>query len=409
MDSELSASRAAVAVVGTLVPDEPSFHGPAFNRAGHMFQASLTRAVNDAGLPVTQVFSVEPVPSFPRAWRLIGRSGPREVAGLRVRLIPFLNLQPFKALTAGLGVAMAIIAWAWRHRHRDRIIHVFNMTMPPGVFVWAAARLTGSRVTVSALDVWKPGTLVPDTLLWRLDFRMQRWLLPRFDGLMVVSPVIAEELMPGRRVCVLEGGVDGARFKMAPKAHAEAGAERFRVVLSGSLADFNGVELALAALSHLPSDVELVVAGAGPLANLVRERAVTDPRVNFRGFLSFDEVLALYGTADLLLNVRLTKTIDTRYFFPSKLMELLASGTPVLSTCTGQVESEYGHVLYLLRDETPTALAAKITEIRATTVEARRTLGARAREFMFKEKTWERQGQRLAAYLREEVLREART
>jgi glycosyltransferase involved in cell wall biosynthesis len=405
MDPSL-APRVAVAVVGTLVPDEPAFHGPAFNRAGQMFQASLTRALIAAGLQVTHVFSVEPVPSFPKTRRLIGRSGTCEIPGLRIHLIPFLNLQPFKAVTAGIAVALAIIGWAWRYRKRHRIVHVFNMTMPPGVFVWAAARLTGTRVTVSALDVWKPGSLVPDTLLWRLDFLMQRSLLPRFDGQMVVSPAIATELIPGRRVCVLEGGVDGARFSAVSPHRLEPPTGPFRLVLSGSLTDFNGVEVALAALSHLPSDIELVVAGAGPMANLVRERATTDPRVIYRGFLSFDEVLALYRTADLLLNIRITGTIDTRYFFPSKLMELLASGTPVLSTCTGQVESEYGHVLYLLRDETPEALAARIAEIRGAAVEVRRALGIRARDFMLSEKTWERQGQRLAAYFRQEVLRE---
>jgi glycosyltransferase involved in cell wall biosynthesis len=126
--------------------------------------------------------------------------------------------------------------------------------------------------------------------------------------------------------------------------------------------------------------------------------------VSFRGFLSFEEVVDLYRSADLLLNARLTKAMDTRYFFPSKLMELLASGTPVLSTCTGHVEAEYGHVLYLLREETPEALAARIQEIRAIDPAERRGLGARARDFMLREKTWDRQGERLARYIREDVL-----
>ena len=45
----------AVAVVGTLVPDVPAFHGPAFNRAGQMFQASLVRGLIKAELPVTSI------------------------------------------------------------------------------------------------------------------------------------------------------------------------------------------------------------------------------------------------------------------------------------------------------------------------------------------------------------------
>ena len=101
---------------------------------------------------------------------------------------------------------------------------------------------------------------------------------------------------------------------------------------------------------------------------------------------------------------RLTKAVDTRYFFPSKLMELLVSGTPVLSTCTGHVEAEYGHVLYLLREETPEALAVRIREIRAIDPAERQRLGLRARDFMLREKTWDRQGERLARYIREDVL-----
>jgi glycosyltransferase involved in cell wall biosynthesis len=177
------------------------------------------------------------------------------------------------------------------------------------------------------------------------------------------------------------------------------------MVLAGTLEPYNGVDLVAQALARLPSEgYELVVAGAGASAARAADLATRDPRVTFRGFLSFDEVLDLYRSADLLLNVRLTKAIDTRYFFPSKLMELLASGTPVLSTGTGHVESEYGHVLYLLREETPEALAARLQDIRAIDPAERQALGARARDFVLREKTWDRQGVRLARYIREDVL-----
>lgn len=397
-------SDVAAVVIGTLVPDTPEYHGPAFNRAGQMFQAGLIGGLLRAGLPVTQVLSVEPVPAFPRARRFFSRRGaaPLSSAGLAVRFIPFVNVQPLKALTAGVSVAVKLVAWAWRHRGRRRLVHLFNMTMPPGLFVWLAARLTGSHVTVSTMDVWRPGGLVPDTLPWRIDFAMQSALLPRFDGHMVVSRAIADDLLPGRRVCIIEGAIAAGKFvRPAPPS---AGGRPFRVVLSGSLADFNGVDLVLDAMDHLPDDVVLVVAGAGPLAAKVRERAARDRRIVYLGFVSFDEVLDAYASADLLLNTRITTAIDTSYFFPSKLMELLASGTPVLSTCTGHVESEYGHVLFLLREETPAALARRILEIRAIDPAERAALGQRAHEFMLREKTWDRQGERFVRYLYDHVL-----
>jgi glycosyltransferase involved in cell wall biosynthesis len=397
----------ALAVVASIVPDVPRFHGPAFNRATQMFQDELIQGLAKAGLAPTHVYSVEPLPSFPRTRRLFGASGIETTrSGLRVRLLPFLNVHPFKVLSVGMAVLCALVAWAWRHRRSRRVIHVINLTMPPGLFVWLAARLTASRISGSILDVWKPGELVPDTWAWRLDYRIQRWLLPRFDGLTVVARAIADELVPGRHVCLIDGGVAPDRFAHIRGRSAEPNISStvFRVVLSGSLEAYNGFDLAIGAMAHLPQDYELVIAGAGRLADRARQCAAVDSRVVYRGLLGFEELLELYASADLLLNTRLTSSLDTRYFFPSKLMELLASGTPVLSTCTGHVESIYGEFLYLLKDETAESLAARIQEIRAIDPVERRCLGLRAQEFMFKERTWRRQGERLADYLRSEVL-----
>jgi glycosyltransferase involved in cell wall biosynthesis len=401
-----SSPEPVLVVVGTLVGDEPRFHGPAFSRAAQMFQDELARGLADAGVDLTRIYSIRPLAAFPRSAHLIGGPGQvRTRSGLTVRLLPFINVQPLKALTAGVSTFAALVAWAWRHRGHRRVIHCINLTMPPGAFVLLAARLTGSKASVSLLDVWKPGALVPDSWAWRLDFWFQRFLIPRFDGLMVVSQATIDDLAPGRRACVLEGGIAPGPFTAEPvRRVGHADEQPFRIVLAGSLEPFNGVELVLDAFARLPSGYELVVAGSGSMADLVRAHAERDSRIVYQGFLDFEGVLELYRSADLLLNVRLTRAIDTRYFFPSKLMELLASGTPVLSTCTGLVEDEYGAVAYLLRDETPEALASRIEDIAGLPSADRVEVGRRAHAFMLSNKTWTRQAARLADYIRHEVV-----
>jgi glycosyltransferase involved in cell wall biosynthesis len=393
--------RIALAFVGTLVSDEPQFHGPAFNRAGQMFQLQLVRGLAQAGLPPSAIYSVEPVPAFPRARRLLGRARVLTLPyGLRARLVPFVNVHPLKAITAGLATGVFLLRWCWQHRGARRVIHCINLTMPPGLVILAVARLTRSTASVSLLDVWKPGALVPDTLRWRIDFALQRGLIPRFDALVPVSKAVTDELAPGKRVCRIEGGVAPEQFRQCRASRStDHSRAAFRVVLSGSLEPHNGVELVLGAFARLRGPFELFVAGAGSQTDLVVEASHRDSRVCYRGFLPFAEVLELYRSADLLLNARVTGTLDTRYFFPSKLMELLASGTPVLSTCTGDVEEQYGHVLYLLREETPEALARRIEEIAAIRGDARQAKALEAQAFMFREKSWGRQAARLATYL----------
>jgi glycosyltransferase involved in cell wall biosynthesis len=173
------------------------------------------------------------------------------------------------------------------------------------------------------------------------------------------------------------------------------------MLFAGSLEPFNGVDLLLESLALLGSGVELTVAGAGSLEERVRSTAARDPRLRFLGMLPADELPAVYGRSDLLLNIRPTRDLTTRYYFPSKLIEYLASGCPTLSTCTGHVEEELGGFLFLLRDETPQGLASRVREIAATPAAERERLGRRARQYVLEEKSWEAQGRRLADYLRQ--------
>ena len=187
-----------------------------------MFQEGLLAGLAAAGLPPDAVFVVEPLPAVPRSRRFFGRTGRyTSRQGLPLRLLPFLNIHPLKWLTAGAAAAIAIITWSWRHRARSRVVLCLNLTMPPGLFMLLAARLTGTRPVVAVLDVFKPGALVPDTWFRRLDFALQHWLMPRFDGVMVVSQAIAEDFVPRRRVCLIEGGITPELFATPPPVTCE--------------------------------------------------------------------------------------------------------------------------------------------------------------------------------------------
>jgi glycosyltransferase involved in cell wall biosynthesis len=98
--------------------------------------------------------------------------------------------------------------------------------------------------------------------------------------------------------------------------------------------------------------------------------------------------------------MRLTKALRTTYFFPSKLLELLASGTPVISTCTGHVESQFGEFLFPLRNESPEGLAKAIRAAEAIDREARKAMGKRAQAFMLANKTWQIQAGKINSLLR---------
>jgi len=390
----------SVAFVGAIVPDSAPFRSEAFSRAGNLFQESVLEGLVESGLPPSIALSVEPISSFPRASRVLIRGRRTTLPGaIEIQLMPFINITPLKQLCLGLGVMWRLLHWSWLHRKESRVICTYNMTVPPGLFVWLSARLSRSKIVALLCDINIPGQTVPNGIWYRLDFWLHRCLIPRLNGAVVVADAIAVDFAAGVPTMRMEGGIRSDILDKLRRLPRKSGNE-FVIGVAGSLDTTNGIDTVLAAFRQLPGDCRLRVAGKGPLEGEVKRAAAADSRIDYLGFVSLDQVLELYSSADVLVAMRPTKGLKTRYFFPSKVMEYLASGTPVVATATGHVEKEFGEFVYLLRDETADGLAKLLMVVRGEPASARAERGARGNRHMATHKTWNAQAARVATFLR---------
>ncbi|MFR5442676.1 glycosyltransferase [Alistipes sp.] len=110
--------------------------------------------------------------------------------------------------------------------------------------------------------------------------------------------------------------------------------------------------------------------------------ATKDRRIQYLGSIPHDEILQLQRTASLLVNPRTPEGIYTKYSFPSKTMEYLASGTPTLLYELPGIPKEYYHYCYSLNDQSITALAEKVDEVLSLSIEERTKLGEKAQQFI---------------------------
>jgi len=392
----------AVAFVGTAVPDSPQYRSAVFNRAGNTFQTKLIQGIARSGLPDVEVFSARPVQSYPKGpkvWFAAGRD--RLDDHMTVRLLPFLNVTPIKQVMLGLDVVLSLLEWAWRKRGQKRIVLTYNLSVPPAALTLFAARLVGAKAVVSVNDVNVPGETVPATPLFRLDFALQRWLMPRFDGHLVVADRIARDFFPGRQYVRIEGGVDRQFLESTERGGASSAAHSPLVLaFAGTLNEVNGVPLILGAMQRLrDANLQLRIAGSGPLLEMVRDAARQDARIDFMGMLDTGAVADLYKHADVLLNIRLTTAVDTRYFFPSKLIEYLGSGVPTITTRVAHADTEFAGLVYVLGEESPQALADLLHKVASLQTEERWKLGRLARTYVTTYKTWDVQSAKAAEYL----------
>jgi glycosyltransferase involved in cell wall biosynthesis len=391
----------AIAYFGAFAPDRPDYKTPASSTAGNLFQINFLSALRRSNLPTPEVYSYLPMPSFPKHKCLLYRGGRDRLAdGTSMKFLPFLNLGPLKILTLGIASFLQTLAWSWRHRKADRrIVISYNLNAPPAWPLWLACKIGKTEFVPFIGDIYVPGEVIADSWLRRREFDAQKWIIPKVDGLLVANKAIVEDFAKGRDSLLIEGGVPESflrRFETVVEKEKHA----FHIVFAGQLSQLNGVELLLDAIAKVPSkDVRFTIAGSGPLHDKVKKAAMTDNRISFAGLVPHRDLLEIYRRADLVLSLRRTDNLTHRYVFPSKVVECLATGVPLLTTCTGHAEEEFGRFAILLQEETPDALAAKIEEVAGWTEERRNNLGLEAQAYVRQNRTWESNIVRLEAYL----------
>jgi len=390
----------ALAYIAAIVPDGPEFRTAAFSPAGQMFQENLLSGLHKCGIDEVEVFSCMPIPAFPAGSKFWVKGQKIQLkAGIPLRLVSFVNVIFIKQLMIGIAVFSHLIQWAWRNRANERVILTYNLTVPPGLFTLLAAKISKSKAIAALCDVHIPGALVPKNVFTVVDFWLHKRLTPYFDGFIAASDAIASDFCSGRPTIRIEGGLSEQAlgyFKSHPRRAMRRDGPDFKIAVAGRLDEVNGIPILLQALESLPSNIHVYVAGFGPLEEKVKETAARDCRLHFLGLIPFQQVLELYNTADLLVNIRVTKALDTRYFFPSKFTEYVGSGAPVLSTKTGHVETEYGQFVYLLESENAECLAATILKIAQIDFRTRERMAEAGQAYVLREKTWDRQAIRAA-------------
>jgi glycosyltransferase involved in cell wall biosynthesis len=143
----------------------------------------------------------------------------------------------------------------------------------------------------------------------------------------------------------------------------------------------------------------LIICGIGDSEEEICKAADNDTRIDFRGQLPRQEVLQLQREATVLVNPRQNDETFTRYSFPSKTMEYLASGVPVVAYKLDGIPDEYDKYLTYPTGETAQDLAKALEGVCALDVATWERVGQAGREFVLNYKNQEIQAKRILDFL----------
>jgi len=198
---------------------------------------------------------------------------------------------------------------------------------------------------------------------------------------------------------------DGARLAMPPPRHPGPLAP-CTVAYAGHLYAWKGVDVLLAAISHVPDVHGLIVGGHEKEADFDRLRALAerlgvDSRVTFTGHLAPSDVAGRLAEADILVLPNPASAISTHATSPLKLFEYMAAGKAIVASNLPAIREILTHDVnaLLVTPGDADALAAGICRL-ADDGALRAALGRAARTAAA-EYSWDRRAERLEALFTE--------
>lgn len=236
------------------------------------------------------------------------------------------------------------------------------------------------------------------TLLSRVKDSMRFFIekpLKRFDIFCFITESMNEVNVENKPYVVIEGMTPGGR-------RVESEAKRGLVVYAGGLYEKFGVKKLVEAASEVTEieDFELHLYGEGNCVDYINEVSQRHPNIKYMGAVSLDQILEKESQASLLVNPRPTGEDFTKYSFPSKTLEYMYSGRPVLTTKLSGIPDEYNDYLFFIEDESVEGIKNAIVGVLSRNESDLASFGKTAQDFAINVKNNERQALKLWNTLR---------
>lgn len=236
---------------------------------------------------------------------------------------------------------------------------------------------------------------MPDFIDGPRNARLLYKLCDSIDGFVLLTGQMAEKLGVGPRPYVI---MEGIYQSPATNNTIVRKCSNKVILYTGTLDSRYGIINLLTAFSRIPdSSLELWVCGSGTddEVSVMNKYAQQDKRICYLGILKREDVLLLQRKASFLVNPRDCHGVFTKYSFPSKTMEYLASGTPTIMYPLPGIPAEYFDNVILFDNNDPDTIKNTIERVISSDYKKYNELGARAQRFILENKVSDKQTMRI--------------
>lgn len=362
--------------------------------AGQKFNRLIIEGLNKNGIGC-RAFSSIPV-NRRMSSKLFWNVNSETEDGISYTYMPFINLPYIHNVCLLLYSFFYVLFWGVRKRKGKFILmDVLNVSICIGSLL--ACKILGIHCVGVVTDM--PGMMVDASTngggkKWISVARINQMYISSFDSYVFLTeqmnPVINKKNRP---YIVMEGLADSCIN--SGKAKREESLTR-SMLYAGGLHERYGLKKLVEAFMCTESpNYKLIIYGSGPFVEELKQYAMRDARIEYRGVASNDDVMKAEAEASVLVNPRPTTEEFTKYSFPSKNMEYMSIGRPLLTTKLPGMPIEYYDYVYLIEDETIEGYVRAIEKVFSKSMEELNQKGYTAQRWILENKNNVKQTMRI--------------
>lgn len=308
--------------------------------------------------------------------------------GVKYHYCPFINLNKLRYLVNSIYIFFSVL--------------MKSLFRKQTMIVCDSLALTASLAAVYAGKITRTKTvgIVTDLLEYLDDISDQQKqlydrLYHQFDGYVFLTKHMNPKINKQRKpYVVIEGQVDyrEKKRKLQPKSNNTK-----ICMYAGAVVKQYGLEMFVKGFIKAGlHDWELHIFGEGDYLDELKTEYSDGTDIKCFGSIPNEKIVEMEKNADLLVNPRYTEGEYNKYSYPSKNLEYMVSGTPMLTTVLPGMPDEDKKYVYLLKDETIDGVAERMKQIASLSDYERQKKGRIAREYALRKKSNRMQAQRIA-------------
>jgi len=324
-------------------------------------------------------------------------------------IVGFLNLKGIETYIKSKKILKAITKWYKRSPENRNIIVYSHYAGFMRAIGKAKRRLPGLKVCCVITDMPELSQSKPRSLLGRIKVLPSKIMfyityknIPYVDYFALLSKHMATALsLRQDQYCVVECMCNPKDEVSAKNPFIEKRQEEnVYFAYTGTLDKQYGIKELLLAFSKIDDKhFRLWICGDGNGKEEVLRAIEKDSRIEYFGVLTHSDVVDLQHAADILINPRSSEGIFTKYSFPSKTIEYMLAGKPVIAYKLPGIPEEYDtYICYI--PETENGLKDSIVQYGYMAKEILENIGAGNKKFASECKNYRKQTEKILNLMR---------